>query len=324
MSMNQPAVHSPHTKTRTWTIVLALALVYLSWGTTYFVIRVGVHTHRLPPALFGGTRVGLAGTLLLGYLWLRRERLRLQASELLGTTIISIILFVGGNGLMTFAVDRIPSGVAALLAATTPLWMAMMQACWPKKDRLSPYGWLGLLAGLGGVALLATGTIQGTDSESGWGAVLALSSAVSWAFGSLLMRNRRRTVSHLTTAAYQMALGGWSLALLGLAMGETRRVTPDQFTPAAVFVFCYLLVVGSLVGFVAFNWLLGHVSALLVGTYAYVNPLVAIVIGFFLGGEPLTARILAGMATILAGVALVRKGTTLHSADTANQANESR
>src|SRR5689334_12671168 len=127
--MNEPANPSP--RPAAWAIALAFLLVYVSWGTTYFAIRSGVHTYRLPPALFGGGRVCLAGLILLAYLGLRGESLALRRRELTWTALTGLVLFIGGNGLITFAMDRVPSAVAAVLVASTPLWIASLEGLWP-------------------------------------------------------------------------------------------------------------------------------------------------------------------------------------------------
>lgn len=292
-----------------WSIVVAFLLLYVAWGTTYFAIRKGVHDEHLPPALFGGTRVCLAGLLLLIYQAARGKTIRMPLGNLAWVTLSGMLLFVAGNGLVSFAMDHTPSGVAAVLVATTALWMALAEYLLPHGDRLSGRGWLGLFLGLAGVMLLVNGHIRGPLAvPENLAPLLLLLSSFAWSIGALVVRHRPVQSAHLVGAAYQMAIGGGGLALVGLAMGETSHVSWDLVTPGAVGVFVYLLVVGSLVGFVAFNWLLGHVSAPLVGTHAYVNPLVAVLLGWGLGGENLTAMLLAGMALILAGVALVRAG----------------
>jgi drug/metabolite transporter (DMT)-like permease len=281
--------------------------MYLSWGTTFFAIREGVHTYALPPALFGGVRVSLAGWILLGFLHLRREPLLLPTRELLWIILAGLFLFVGGNGLLNVAMDKMPSGVGAVLGATTPLWMALLELLWPWGERLTWRGWLGLVIGMSGVIFLMAPKIN--LAESFWpdyGHLLLMGSSVTWAVGSLIVRYRERSGSHLAAASYQMIAGGSVLALIGLAMGESKQLTPDKLVPGAAIDFVYLLVVGSLMGFVSFNWLLGHVPAALVGTYAYVNPLVAVLVGWLLGGEMLDRGILGAMVVILAGVALVR------------------
>jgi len=291
----------------------------LSWGTTYFAIRAGVHTEKLPPALFGGARVALAGWILLAFLAWRGIRLGMPSSEFFWVMVSGLLLFVGGNGLITFALDNVPSGVTAVLVAATPLWVALMEWAWPGGDRLSGRGWLGLLIGLGGVSILLGpklladfrslgnfGSFAGPFQQAG--PLWVVGSSLFWALGSLLLRYRHRTGSRLASAAYQMIVGGMATTILGFAIGEGSQLTPALFTWGAAFSFFYLLIVGSLMGFVAFNWLLGQVPATIVGTYAYVNPLLAILVGWLLGGEEMTVSIIAGLVVILSGVALVRAG----------------
>jgi drug/metabolite transporter (DMT)-like permease len=286
---------------------VVFAVLCLCWGTTFLAIREGVQ--YLPPALFGGTRVALGGLLLLGYLAWRREPLRVPCSEFLVTAGVSVLLFVGGNGLITMGLGEkgMESGPAAILGTTTPLWMALLEACWPRGDRLRWWGWLGLLAGLGGVLVLVP-----PERPREWlgdrGPFLVLASAFFWALGSLCVRYQRRRASALATAAYQMLVGGGALAVTGVCLGEQRRVTLEHFTPVAVGAFFYLLVFGSLVGFLAYSWLLNRVSAALAGTYAYVTPGIAIMAGWLLGGEQITVQVVGAMAVILASVALVRCG----------------
>lgn len=297
-SANQPAK---------WAIVLAFALLYLSWGTTFLAIRKGVET--LPPASFGGSRVALAGLALLAYLGLRGESLRLARREFFGIGLVGLLLFVGGNGLLTVAEQFVPSGLASILAATAPLWMALLEALWPWGERLKLQGWLGLLVGLGGVAVLLAPRLDDPAIRLGSGGpLLVLGSALCWSVGSVLSRHRRLRTPHLKAAAYQMALGGGSLLAVGLVLGEGRQLAWERFTPVAIYAFIHLLLVGSLVGFVAYNWLLGHVSAPLAGTHAYVNPMIAMLIGWLVNGEAVNHSILGGMAIILLGVALVRGG----------------
>jgi drug/metabolite transporter (DMT)-like permease len=298
--LNEPAA---------WKRVLAFSLLYLSWGTTYFAIRAGVHTEKLPPALFGGVRVALAGFILLGFLAWRGEKVSMPWRHFMWVAISGLLLFVGGNGLITFALDNVPSGVTAVLVAATPLWMALMETAWPGGDRLSVRGWMGLLIGLAGVLVLLWPKPEDASLLFRQaGPLWILGSSLFWALGSLVIRYRRGSASPMVSAAYQMIVGGLVTTLLGISIGEVSQLATERFTLGAAFSFFYLLIVGSLIGFVAFNWLLGHVRATLVGTYAYVNPLIAIVVGWLLGGEDMTIRILAGVVVILSGVALVRAG----------------
>jgi drug/metabolite transporter (DMT)-like permease len=304
--MNDAAKPSLNHRPATWALAVGFALIYLSWGTTYLAIKAGVRA--FPPALFGGVRVTLAGFILLAYLGLRGESIRLAGRDLLWMTVVGVFLFVGGNGLITAGEQFVPSGVASILVATTPLWIALLESLWPWGDRLTAQGWMGLLLGLGGVLVLLAPKLEDSGSLQWRGTLLVLGSALAWAIGSFVLRHRRPRGSHLAGAAYQMLLGGGSLTLLGPTLGEAAELTAERFTPTAIFAFFYLLVVSSLVGFVAFNWLLGHVSAALVGTYAYVNPVVALLVGWLVGGEELTSWIVGGMIVILLGVVLVRSG----------------
>jgi drug/metabolite transporter (DMT)-like permease len=300
------STHNSQHRPAAWALILAFALVYVSWGTTYLAIKRGVKDEHLPPALFGGVRVCLAGVLLLGYLGLRGEPLRLVRRDLIGVTMGGILLFVGGNNLLAMSEKTVPSGVAAILAATTPLWIALLEMFWPHGDRLTGRGWLGLVIGMAGVVLLLWPKLHHpADFLNDFGPLLMLGSAASWSLGALFLRHWGLRAPHLTIAAYQMAIGGACQALTGVVAGEISQL-PAQITPGAVGAFVYLLIVGSLVGFVAFNWLLGHVSAARAGTYAYVNPIIALLVGCLVDGEELTLWALGGITVILTGVALVR------------------
>jgi drug/metabolite transporter (DMT)-like permease len=306
MNLLPPAEH----RAASWKVTLALTLVYLSWGTTYLANQIGLRT--LPPAVFGGTRIALAGLLLLGWLAWRGELVRVSRRHFLGLWSVSAFLFLAGTGLILIGQKTVRSGVASVLVATTPLWLALLETLRPHGDRLPLRSWLGLVAGLAGVAILWTGKPASLAGNS-WGEALVLASALAWAAGSVLHRHLRLPVPPLQTAALQMLLGGGSLILAGLAAGEARKLTPEALTPGAVIAFFYLLVVGSFIGFLAYSWLLNHASAAVAGTYAYVNPVVALLVGCFLGGEVITPAIVAGMLTILAGVALVRTAYRLPS-----------
>jgi drug/metabolite transporter (DMT)-like permease len=304
--MNRMVLHPRPSK---WALALAFGLVYVCWGTTYLAMKKGVREEHLPPALFGGVRVCIAGLLLLGWQLARGQRVGLPARDRLPIVLCALLLFVGGNGLINVAGQTLDSGVCAVLAATTPLLIGLFEMFWPAGERLAARGWFGLLLGLGGVVLLCVPLLEKPSQfELDIGYLVVLGSASCWALGSLVSRHRAVSAPHLTSAAYQMIFGGGTLALVGVLCGEVQRL-PERVTPKAAEAFLWLLVVGSLLGFVAFNWLLAHVSASHVGTYAYVNPAIAVVLGV-LDGEALTAWLLSGIVVILIGVALVRAGHT--------------
>jgi drug/metabolite transporter (DMT)-like permease len=291
-----------------WKIAAALAVIYLSWGTTYLAIHEGVKT--VPPFLFGGTRIGLAGALLLVGLAVCGQSVRISGRDLAWSWFVSLLLFLGGNGLINIAEQTVDSGLASVLVATTPLWMALLETLWPWGDRLTARGWLGVVAGLVGVAFLALPKIghSGEAPHELWGYLIVLGSALTWAVGSFAQRYRRTRAPALVAAAYQMMLGGASMVLLGGLLRETGRVSFDSLTPGAVWAFCHLLIVGSLVGYVTYAWLLGHVSTTVAGTYAYVNPVVALLVGAAVGERVFQWPVVTGVVVILAGVALVRRG----------------
>jgi drug/metabolite transporter (DMT)-like permease len=289
-----------------WAITLAFAIIYLSWGTTYLAIKEGVK--EFPPALFGGVRITLAGLIILAWAALRGG-LPLPRRDLIGAAIGGVFLFIGGNGLITLAEKTVDSGVASVLVATTPLWLALLETAWPWGERLSLRGWTGLLVGLGGVFILLAPRLSDPAAFlRDAGPLLVLGSSSSWALGSFILRYQKRRGSHLANAGCQMLIGGLGLLALAFLAGEHGQLTAERFTWPAVVSFFHLLIVGSLIGFTAYNWLLEHVSATLAGTYAYVNPAVAILVGWLVGGEEITGWIVGGMLVILAGVALVRSG----------------
>jgi drug/metabolite transporter (DMT)-like permease len=288
-------------------VILALGLLYAGWGTTNLAIKEGVKT--LPPALFAGTRIFLAGIILLGFLVGRGERLSTSRRDLFWIGLAGICLFVGGNGLITLAAKTLPSGLGTVLVSTSPLFLALLETLWPWGERLTLRGWLGLTAGSSGLfVVLEPQLAHFSGFLNQEGLFFAMASAFTWAVGSFIVRHHPHKGSHLKAAGLQMLIGGGALTLVGVAVGETAELTPESFTGRAVFCFCYLLLVGSLIGFICYNWLLKNVSAVLAGTYAYVNPLIAILVGWWIGNEELSVWIFAGMFIIVAGIALVRSG----------------
>jgi drug/metabolite transporter (DMT)-like permease len=288
-------------------VILAFGLLYTTWGTTYLAIKIGVET--LPPATFGGSRLALAGLIMLAFLRLRGHCLAVPRTDWFWLVFPALLFFVSGNGLLTASEIYLASGVASILAATTPLYMALFERLWPHGERLNGRGWLGIVGGLAGVVVLVwPGWGSGGEQTSLFGVLLITGSAISWALGSFIARNRHVRAPHLVVTGYQMLIGGGSLFLVGLLLGEGKYLTAENLTPRAIGAFFYLLVVGSIIGFTAFNWLLRNVSSAMAGTYAYVNPIVAILVGWLLNGEPITWGVIAGITIILTGVALVRTG----------------
>ena len=199
-----------------WKTILAFALVYISWGTTYLAIGKGVEV--FPPALFGGARLATAGLIILAYIAVSRRSLRMPWRHLAWTGLIGALLFVGGNGLLTVGEMFVPSGVASVLVAVTPMFIAGLEMCWPHGERLTMAGWAGVLAGLVGVSLLLVpGLRDPAQLFQGGGPLLLLGSSFCWALGSFIVRHLKMPIDHLLAAGYQMALGGTALAMIGLA-----------------------------------------------------------------------------------------------------------
>jgi drug/metabolite transporter (DMT)-like permease len=305
--MNDRAAEPTQTQTPSpVAVATAFLLIYLSWGTTYRATGYAMQDLHMPPALFGGTRLLLAGAILLVYQFGRGQSLSLTRRDCMRLLPISICLFPMGNLFINLGQQKVPSGVAAILIATTPLWIGFLGILWPGGERLSWRGWLGLTVGFAGIVLALEPEVQdGFSFTDDFRYLLVLASAASWALGSLFSRHLPADLPHLTSAGYQMILGGIFQCAIGTGFGEWPDFV-SRFTPGALYAYLYLLIVGSLTGFIAFNWLLGHIAAAKVGTYAYVNPVIAVFIGM-ITGEPIDNwEVFVGFAIILAGVYLVR------------------
>jgi len=282
-------------------VVAAFAAVYLLWGSTYLAIRFGVET--IPPFVMAGTRHLVAGLLLYG--WLRaRGAARPEPRHWASAILIGGLMLLGGNGLVTWAEQRVPSGLAALIVASVPIWMSVLSG-FEKRRAPGKYVMIGLLLGLAGIGLLvAPGTLGGERVEP-LGAAALLLAALSWSVGSLASRRVALPSATLTAVAMEMIGGGLLLWITGLSLGEGLRLHLSAISARSAFSLAYLVVFGSLLGFSAYVWLLRVTTPARVSTYAYVNPIVAVLLGTLLGGEPLTLRIGLAAAGILAAVALI-------------------
>lgn len=289
-------------------ILLAFLAVYLIWGSTYLAIRIAVAT--LPPFLMAAIRFLVAGGILMG-------ALRVAGTELPGkrhwrnAAIAGLLLFVGGNGLVVWAAQRLPSGLIALLVATTPIWMALIDWLRPGGNAPGARAVVGILVGLGGVVSLFVGKGINAGPEGlslpGVGAVLVAS--IAWAAGSLFLRSAERPASGWMAVAAQMICGGGGLLAVALLRGEARHVEVASFSAGSIWAFFYLIVIGSWVGFGAYSWLLEHSTPARVSTYAYVNPIVAVSLGCLFAGESFTSRTAFSAGVTLAGVAIIMGGS---------------
>lgn len=286
-------------------IVAAFAAVYIIWGSTYLALRIAVHT--LPPFLTAGTRYFIAGSIL--WAWAaHRGAPRPTVRQWASAALIGLLLIVGGNGLVTWSVQRIPSGLAALLIATLPLWIMLLR--WALDgERPTRAAIFGLALGMLGLLILIGPSLQGRGGADGLGVALTLFGACSWAVGSVLARRIDLPRSAVHATGMEMTMGGVMQAILGLALGEAGRIDAAAFTPTAVVALAYLTFFGSLIGFTAYVWLLGAVSPAAASTYAFVNPVVALFLGWLVLDETMTARMIAASAITLVGVGFITLST---------------
>ncbi len=291
-------------KAKIW---LALLAVYIVWGSTYLAIRFAVQT--IPPFIMAGTRFLIPGAIL--YVWRRASgdasptRLQWRSAAIVG-----IFLLLGGNGGVTWAEQRVASGVTALIVGSAPLWMVLIDMLRPGGQRPTWQTAGGVLIGLAGIALLV-GPSQWNGSQLQMdtpGVAMLLLAALFWAVGSLYSRTAQLPASPLLGTGMEMLAGGVGLFLAGTLTGEWGRLDLAAITPPSLWGLAYLIACGSLVGFVAYTWLLRVAPTPLVATYAYVNPLIAIFVGNLLAKEALTPRLLVAALVIVSAVALINTG----------------
>ena len=280
----------------------ALGTIYVVWGSTYLGIMVAIET--LPPLLMSAARFLLAGAILYGFAVRRGDTAgdRPNKRQWAAAAVVGAALLLVGNGGVALSEERIDSGIAALLVATIPLWMAVLDRVLNGR-RLALPGVSGLVVGLGGVALLVGPT--GSDGIDVLGGVMALSAAFAWAWGSLYARDASLPSRPLVGAGMQMLAGGVLLAVAGVATGELGEVDPGAVSARSLLAVAYLLVVGSVIAYSAYVWLLKNAPTGLVATYAYVNPVVAVALGAVFLAEPVTPRMLLAGLAIVAAVALI-------------------
>ncbi|MFT4257701.1 MAG: drug/metabolite exporter YedA [Pseudoxanthomonas sp.] len=288
--MNSP-VAAP---VRGGSVAFALALLYVIWGSTYLGIRFALEG-GFPPFLLGGIRFVVAGTLLFGFLRLRGVPVPTRA-QWANAAALGLMLLLMGNGLVNFAEQTVSSGIAAVVVASVPLWMGIFAAM--RGQHPSRLEWLGMMVGFAGVAWLNAG---GMRSGSLAGLLALLAASIAWSFGSVWSRGRDLAPPFMNTAA-QMLCGGVAMLGVGLATGERFAAMPSAGAWAA---FWYLVVFGSLIGFSAYVWLLHHARPALVGSYAYVNPVIAVLLGVWLAHERFGAHDLGAMLLIVAGVVVI-------------------
>lgn len=280
----------------------ALSVVYVVWGSTYLAIRVAIET--LPPLLMAGARFLIAGGLLYAFAIRAGDRAgdRPTASQWRAATIVGGCLLLGGNGFVVLAEQHITSSIAALLVAMVPLWMAVFGFAF-YRERLTPAAIAGLLIGFGGVGVLVNPS--GASRVDPLGVVMLVGATTLWSIGSLYARRAPMPSRTGVATGMQMLAGGALLTVVGLARGELARVDLGAVSADSALAWGYLVVFGSLAAFSAYAWVLRVARTSIVATYAFVNPVVAVFLGWLILSEPITPRTLIAGAVIVVGVALI-------------------
>ncbi len=280
----------------------ALATIYVVWGSTYLAIRVMVET--MPPLLAAGLRFAIAGAAFHAVLAAvgGRRRIRPDRGELAGAALLGLLLPFGGNGLVTVAEQDVPSGLAALIIGSVPLWVVLLRAA--TGDRPPRATLAGVAIGFTGLALVVLPGDRPGDAPL-WGVLVCVAAAVSWASGSFYSRRLPQPRDALASTAWQMLFGGGAMVVVGLAVGEAGEVHPGAFSADSIAAFVYLTTIGSVLAYSAYTWLLKHAPISTVATYAYVNPVIAILLGWAILSEEITFSVVAGALAVVTSVAAV-------------------
>ncbi|HUN90183.1 MAG TPA: EamA family transporter [Terriglobales bacterium] len=292
-----------------WRVLSAFALVYLFWGSTY--LGIGVAVRYVPPYVMTGTRFLIAGLAMLAYCAWSGRRIAATAQQLLRLAVIACLLLTLANTLLAWAEQTLPTGLSALIVAITPLWFLVVDSFLMRGDRVSYRGYLGLLLGIIGIVVLLWPkllSVNVREHRQIYPAFVLMFGSFCWSVGSALSKRWQKGIDPFSASGWEMALAGaMNLGIAG-ALGEYPHA---HWTPQAIGAVAYLIVFGSWVGFSAYIWLLQHVSMSKVATYAYVNPVVAVILGWFFLHERVDVYLLAGTLVIVSSVALVT-GAKVH------------
>ncbi|PWT99416.1 MAG: drug/metabolite exporter YedA [Terriglobia bacterium] len=288
---------------RTWKTLLAFAIIYFVWGSTFLAIRVGVR--EVPPFLLAALRFLAAGGVMYGWLLARGERSP-TARQWMSIFVLAILIFVLDYGMVFWAEQWVPSGLTAVMMATIPVFLALSEITLLRTQKLTGRLSFALLVGIGGVAVLVSRSLNlGDEPIDAKGALALLVGAMSWSFGSALTRRLPLPASKVMSSGTQMLAGGILLAATAAALGEFHNFHPLMVSGGAWLALAYLIVAGSIVAFTAYVWLIHHESPTKVGTYAYVNPVIAVLLGYFFGGEALGLRTIIGTLFVLVSVVVI-------------------
>jgi drug/metabolite transporter (DMT)-like permease len=294
-----------------WKTLLAFGIIYFVWGSTYYAIRVGVR--EVPPFLLAAMRFLIAGAALYGWTGAGGER-GPSGRQWASISLVAFLIFVVDYGLVFWAEVRVPSGLAAVMLATIPAFMALGEIFVLGTQQLTARLVVALLIGLGGVGVLVSRSLNlGGAPIDRRGAAALVVAAMGWSIASVLARKLPLPESKVVSSGAQMLAGGVFLALISCALGEYREFHAANVSRGAWIALAYLIVAGSIIAFTAYVWLLHHESPTKVGTYAYVNPVVAVLLGYFLGGEELGLRTILGTLFVLISVVVITTTKTRKS-----------
>jgi drug/metabolite transporter (DMT)-like permease len=286
-----------------WKTLLAFGIIYFVWGSTFLAIRVGVR--EVPPLVLAAMRFSVAGLVLCGWMLARGERSP-SAREWQSASVLGMVIFLFDYGLLFWAEQRVPSGIAAVMLATIPVFMALSEIIFLRTQSLTMRLSLALLIGIGGVAVLMSRALNlGGAPIDKRGAMALIFASISWSVASAFARKLPLPSSKVMSSGAQMLAGGIFLTIAAGVCGEFRNFHPGAVSRGAWLALLYLIVAGSIIGFTAYVWLIHHESPTKVGTYAYVNPIVAVLVGYFLGGEALTTRTMLGTLLVLISVIVI-------------------
>ena len=296
---------TPTESAHRWRLLAAFAAVYLIWGSTYLAIKFAIET--MPPLLMAGIRYCIAGGVLYG--WTRwRGAPRPTLRHWRSAAIAGLLLLGGGNGGVVLAEQRVPSGLTALIVAIVPIWIALVEWFRPGGRRPAPAVAAGLVAGTGGLLLLVGPSAAGLGARvDAVGAGILVFATLSWAAGTIFAKGAHLPATPQLGVAMEMAAGGGVLLILAALRGEYGDVNLAAISARSVLALAYLIVFGALLGFSAYIYLVRNATPTRAVTYAYVNPVVAVFLGWLLGGEPLTLRTLLAAAIIVGAVVLITR-----------------
>lgn len=301
---------SHHSPSRS-ALIAGFAAIYLIWGSTYLGIRIAVES--MPPFLMASARFIVAGGIVLAFIALTRG-FKATAKQWRDNAIVGGFLCLGGNGLVSWAEEKVPSGIATLIISAGPVFIVLMDwavHAWSKDSsrgtRPNALTFVGLALGFVGLAILVGPDVfsSGVNGLDPWRVLGLLAATFLWGVGMMIMRYVREPAEPFTASGIQMITGSGWLLLVSLATGELGRFDPSAVTGRSVLAWVYLVVFGSLIGFSTFSWLMKHSTPAKVSTYAYVNPVVAVFLGWFVLHETVSPRIFVAAAIIIAGVALI-------------------